>query len=359
MNSILESFKSNPVHDLNHIIPLDFKTANNLPDSHKWTDHPIVDPFTVGSVPIIDLSDPNAISLIRHACEKWGVFQVTNHGIPLNLLKQVELQTLRLFSLPADQKVSALRSPDGITGYGQPRISVFFPKMMWSEVFSMMGSPMEHATKLWPHQHDHQANFCNIMEEYQKEMKKVSEKMFKLMVESLGVSLEEVEWLKPTMSCKDPQTLLQLNSYPVCPESDTSRAMGFAPHTDSSFLTVLHQSTTTSDLQIFRDNIGWMPVHPISGALVVNVGDLMHILSNGQFNTVLHRVLVNNTHHRVSAAYFYGPPRDVKISPSINLIDHDHPPLFCPVSWKELLDIRAKHYNKALDFFRNDIVTAK
>ncbi|KAJ7956614.1 gibberellin 3-beta-dioxygenase 3 [Quillaja saponaria] len=358
MNSFSASFKSNPV-DFHKIIPLDFKTANKLPDSHKWTDHPIVNPFTVGTVPIINLSDPNAISLIKHACEKWGVFQITNHGIPLNLLRQVELQTLGLFSLPAHQILSALRSPEGITGYGQPRISFFFPKLMWSEVFSMIGSPIEHATKLWPHQHARQANFCNIMEEYQKEMKKLSEKMFKLMVESLGATLEDVDWLKPTMSCKEPETLFHLNSYPVCPDSDSGCAMGFAPHTDSSLLTVLYQSTTTSGLQIFGDNIGWMPVHPISGALVVNVGDLMHILSNGQFKSTLHRVLVNNTHHRVSAAYFYGPPKDVKISPSINLIDHDHPPLFCPVSWKELLDAKAKHFNKALEVFRNDMVTAK
>ena len=33
---------------------------------------------------------------------------------------------------------------------GSARISSFFPKLMWSEGFSIMGSPVEHASQLWP-----------------------------------------------------------------------------------------------------------------------------------------------------------------------------------------------------------------
>lgn len=151
MNSISESFKTT------HIIPLDFKAVHGLPDSHTWTPTPDYPPnnqsFTTDSVPVIDLFDPNAISVIRHACEKFGVFQVINHGIPIDLFNELELQTRRLFALPADQKLRAVRSPEGFTGYGLPRISTFFPKFMWSEGFSIMGSPVEHARQLWPHDH--------------------------------------------------------------------------------------------------------------------------------------------------------------------------------------------------------------
>jgi gibberellin 3-beta-dioxygenase len=159
MNSISESFRSNPVH-LDRIIPLDFKAVLKLPDSHRWSlsaaDHPPTttgDPFGAGSVPVIDLTDPNAVLLTRRACEQWGVFQVTNHGIPVDLLIELEFQTRRLFSLPLDQKLLAVRSPEAFTGYGLARISTFFPKLMWSEGFSITGSPMEHACQLWPHDH--------------------------------------------------------------------------------------------------------------------------------------------------------------------------------------------------------------
>ncbi|KAF5934753.1 hypothetical protein HYC85_025882 [Camellia sinensis] len=51
----------------------------------------------------------------------------------------------------AKQKLRAMRSPDGLTGYGVARIAPFFPKLMWSEGFSAVGSPEEHARQLWPH----------------------------------------------------------------------------------------------------------------------------------------------------------------------------------------------------------------
>lgn len=96
---------------------------------------------------------------------------------------------------------------------------------------------------------------------------------------------------------------------------------------------------------------GWLG----AGALVVSVGDLMHILSNGRLKSTMHRAVVNKVHHRVSIAYFYGPPHDMKISPSMKLIDQDHPPLYRPVSWKEYLSIKATHFNRALESIRNDV----
>lgn len=45
---------------------------------------------------------------------------------------------------------------------------------------------------------------------------------------------------------------------------------------------------------------------PFEGALVVNVGDLMHILSNGRFRSVGNRAVVKGCKHRVSVAYLYG-----------------------------------------------------
>lgn len=174
----------------------------------------------------------------------------------------------------------------------------------------------------------------------------LSEKMTGLVLGSLGLTHEDVEWLGYQAQVEG---LLHLNSYPECP--DPSRAMGLAPHTDSSLLTLLHQSNA-SGLQVFADALGWVPVNPITGAIVVNLGDLMHILSNARFKSALHRAVVNNTHHRVSIAYFYGPPRDAKVSPLTQLTDHDHPPLYHPVTWKEYLDAKATHFNRALEVIR-------
>jgi isopenicillin N synthase-like dioxygenase len=67
------------------------------------------------SIPIIDLSfslapDPSpesrkeVIAEVRSACQEYGFFQLTGHGIPLSLQREVLMCAKRLFNLPLDQK---------------------------------------------------------------------------------------------------------------------------------------------------------------------------------------------------------------------------------------------------------------
>ncbi|KAK9031677.1 hypothetical protein V6N11_055969 [Hibiscus sabdariffa] len=274
-------------------------------------------------LPIIDIGKPGAYDLVRHACEKWGAFQVINHGVPLNLFSETELQARRLFSLPMEQKHLVARPPSGIVGYGSHRIASFFPKLMWSEGYRMMGSPVENARKLWLQDH---AKFCEVMEQWQAKIKILIEKIVSIMLGSLGLTHEEdMQWFELKNGCDRVQCVLQLNSYPMCPDPD--RAMGLAPHTDSSLITLLYQGNI-NDLQVYKDGERWVAIEPIEGVLVVNLGDLMQIVSNGRFKTVLHRAVVNKTQHRVSTAFFYMPLWDVKVLPLRKLVDSDHPPLY-------------------------------
>jgi len=159
--TLSEAYRDHPLH-LHHIIPLDFSSLRTLPDSHAWPqtedghhhdDHDDDDHGGGSCIPIIDLMDPNAMELIGLACENWGAFQLKNHGIPLNVVEEVEKEAKKLFALPADRKLKALRSAAGATGYGRARISSFFPKHMWHEGFTIMGSPCDDAKKIWPNDH--------------------------------------------------------------------------------------------------------------------------------------------------------------------------------------------------------------
>jgi len=152
MSTLSEAYKAHTLH-LGDIIPLDFSSSPSLPDSHAW--QPSDDDFSVNdpalsSLPVIDLMDPNAMKLIGLACENWGAFHLKNHGIPLDVIQGAEEELQRLFSLPTQQKLKALRSPTGTTGYGLPRISPFFAKCMWHEGFTIIDSPSEDAKKIWP-----------------------------------------------------------------------------------------------------------------------------------------------------------------------------------------------------------------
>lgn len=102
-------------------------------------------------LPLIDVKHPDAQELVAHAARTWGMFQIVNHGIPLDLIQSVEDEARRLFNLPTQDKMKVLRSPGSSAGYGVARIAPFYDKCMWHEGFTILESCVDHAKKLWPH----------------------------------------------------------------------------------------------------------------------------------------------------------------------------------------------------------------
>lgn len=183
----------------------------------------------------------------------------------------------------------------------------------------------------------------NIMMEFRKEMKPVADQLLHYLLKSLDISDEDIKiWAASTNKVQGP---IQLNSYPPCP--DPSRVLGLAPHTDTMLLTILNQCQIPG-LQVFRDDVGWISVPPVPGALTVNVGDILHILSNGKFQSVYHRVTVSEKKHRISIVYLLGPSVDSHIEP-LNKLEK---PLYRSMSVKDFLVIKAKHNEKALSFVK-------
>ncbi|KAJ6823450.1 GA 3-oxidase 1 [Iris pallida] len=343
-------------HHPHRLDKFEFESTTEVPDSHAWPALAVHDYPSASSpgsesesVPLVDLASTtgDVVAEIGKACEGWGAFQVVGHDATVELLDSLESEARRLFRLPAHRKLGAAKSPGSITGYGLPPISSFFSKRMWSEGFTISGSPVDDARKLWPQDH---ARFCEVIEEYNKEMKKLAERLMQLMLLSLGLTAqddqeEEEEYFR------DITAALQLNSYPACPEPD--RAMGLASHTDSGLLTILHQSSAASGLQLLHSD-RWVSVPPVPGALVVIIGDLGHVLSNGRFKSVVHRAVVNRTHHRISAAYLCGPRPDVKVSPIRRPAGRGTRQAYRAVTWREYLGLRAKFFDKAMELLRVD-----
>ncbi|KAK3016784.1 hypothetical protein RJ639_006457 [Escallonia herrerae] len=65
-----------------------------------------------------------------------------------------------------------------------------------------------------------------------------------------------------------------MNYYPPCVHAD--KVMGIAPHSDAVGLTLLIQVNEVEGLQIRKDR-KWVPIEPIPGAIIVNIGDPFNI----------------------------------------------------------------------------------
>ncbi|CAA0810624.1 Gibberellin 3-beta-dioxygenase 1 [Striga hermonthica] len=177
-------------------------------------------------------------------------------------------------------------------------------------------------------------------------MKSVGNRIMGIMLKALGANEEyEENMLKDHLFSSE--GALQLNSYPSCP--NPNRAVGLGPHTDSMLLTILHQNDTNG-LQILKEGAEWIKVEPVLGAMVVNIGDLMHIMSNARFRPVYHRVVPSHMRHRFTFAYFYGPSPDYVVAPLANVVLDA--PRFRPMMVKEYIRLKYHHFDKALDFVR-------
>ncbi|KAF8404129.1 hypothetical protein HHK36_009009 [Tetracentron sinense] len=77
----------------------------------------------VPEMPIIDLSDQdqdNLVRLITKASEESGIFQVVNHGIPVDVINKLQKVGREFFELPQEEK-EACATPPGAghsEGYG-------------------------------------------------------------------------------------------------------------------------------------------------------------------------------------------------------------------------------------------------
>ncbi|CAN7042325.1 unnamed protein product [Brassica rapa subsp. trilocularis] len=87
------------------------------------------------------------------------------------------------------------------------------------------------------------------------------------------------------MECTN--SLLPLGHYyPPCLQPDIT--LGLTKLSDSSFLTVLLQDHVEG-LQVLHDQY-WVDVPPVFGALVVNVGDFLQLMTKGKFISVFWRM---------------------------------------------------------------------
>jgi isopenicillin N synthase-like dioxygenase len=110
-----------------------------------------------------------------------------------------------------------------------------------------------------------------------------------------------------------PQHRLRLNFYPAMPPEQEGQGVG--PHKDmAGWLTFLHQVGTECALDVQDRDGSWIPVDPIPGTLVVNLGHAFEAATEGAARATVHRVRAPSQQDRYSIPFFMGLPLDLTLS---------------------------------------------
>lgn len=290
-------------------------------------------------VPVVDLEgykiDPQKL---REASEKWGCFRLVNHGVPTKLMAEMKRVTRDLLDLPLEIKQ---RNKDVIPGSGYMAPSDKNPLYEALGLFDA-GSSLSLSTfcsqlEASPHQRE-------TIETYAQAIQKLAIDIASKLAKSLGAGGYSFEgW-----PCQ-----FRINKYTFTPE--TIGSPGVQIHTDSGFLTVLQDDENLGGLEVMDPFGTYVPVDPLPGTLVVNLGDIAVPWSNGRLRSLQHRVQCKGAGLRFSVATFLSPPPDRVVEAPPEFIDEEHPRVFVPFTYEEYRKLRSTtklHAGEALQLVR-------
>ncbi|KAK7290820.1 hypothetical protein RIF29_05537 [Crotalaria pallida] len=257
-------------------------------------------------LPLIDLGKLNlghrereeCMKEITEAAREWGFFEVVNHGISKELLENLQFEQRKVFYQPFVKK-----SAEAVFGlssktyrWGNP-FATNLRQLSWSEAFHFS---MTDISRL-----DQHKNLRSCIQAFAATVGPLAE----CLAEILLARKRNMKSSYFQENCMPNGSFIRLNRYPPCPLSP--KVFGLMPHSDTSFLTIVHQDQV-GGLQLMKDG-KWVSVKPNQQALVVNIGDLFQALSNGVYKSIKHRVVAAEKVERLSAAFFYCPTAETVI----------------------------------------------
>ncbi|XP_054781887.1 flavanone 3-dioxygenase 3-like [Prosopis cineraria] len=287
------------------------------------------------TIPIIDLSSLQDQSLrsrtlhdIRAACQELGVFLVINHGIDQSIMDDALEAATEFFDLHSEEKMK-LYSEDVNkpvrydTSFNHEKDKI----LCWRDFIKLYSHPLSDWIHLWP---SNPPNYREKMGKFAKATLVLQKHLRETVFESIGLN---PNYLEEELDVQGSQ-VLALNCYPACPEPE--QTLGILPHSDFGLLTVL--LLTGPGLEFEDSAHNWARVPFVEGALVVQLGDQMEIVSNGLCKSVIHRVTVNRKVKRLSIGSFHGFGKTSKVGPAPKLVDDHRPKFYSEFSFQEYLD---------------------
>ena len=221
---------------------------------------------------------------------------ISNHGFfyyPVENKDNVNnmMETVKkYFDLPLEKKMLQPHNTMGL-GYipmNRVRRGVTITKESYTYIPNKIISPFE----------DNFNNYYNMMEN-------IAKKIFIEIMNNLHINKN-----KYSDMIDNSTATLSILHYPAIEMK--KQMIGISPHTDWGLLTILY--TDNNGLQVNINN-KWINIPYKKDHFIINIADMIEIITNGKYKSTIHRVI--NTNEKYSIAYFYEPPKDYIIKPLI------------------------------------------
>ncbi|KAG7633827.1 Oxoglutarate/iron-dependent dioxygenase, partial [Arabidopsis suecica] len=265
------------------------------------------------------------VGKLDRACRDVGFFYVIGHGISDDLINKVKEMTHQFFELPYEEKLKIKITPTaGYRGYQRIGVNFTSGKQDMHEAIDCyrefkqgkhgdIGKVLEGPNQ-WP---GNPQEYKYLMEEYIKLCTDLSRNILRGISLALGGSPYEFEG----KMLRDPFWVMRIIGYPGVNQENV---IGCGAHTDYGLLTLINQDDDKTALQVKNVDGDWIPAIPIPGSFICNIGDMLTILSNGVYQSTLHKVINNSPKYRVCVAFFYETNFEAEVEP-LDIFKEKHP----------------------------------
>jgi isopenicillin N synthase-like dioxygenase len=275
------------------------------------------------SIPSLDLrrldgAEPERgrfLTKLRAAAREVGFFFLIGHGIPEQLNVEVMRVARAFFALPEREKLSIemANSPHfrGYTRLGWERtrglpdwreqIDIGAERAALNPDPSLPAWRRLQGPNQWP------AALPELRPVTLRWQAAATEVLLRLL-QGFALALGQGANALEPLYREEPHQLLKLIRYPG--REALGDTQGVGAHKDAELLTLLLQDSH-GGLQVQPPGGAWIDVPPRPGALVVNVGEILELLSNGYLTATLHRAKSPPVGtERISVAFFLGARLD-------------------------------------------------
>ena len=318
-------------------------------------------------IPVIDLGPylagaPGAIDRtaegLRFALTEVGFYFIVNHGVPSAQIREVFRQVARFHAQPLEKKLEIKLDKHNV-GYlpmkgdtlrtstvetvTKPNLNeaLFVARDLPSDHPDVLANRRFRSANRWP---SALPGFRKVIVDYCETIEQLVQKMVRLYARALDLPAEFFDH-----PFKEPQYKLRMTHYPH-QASTPDDEFGIAPHTDTSFLTLLAPNNVPG-LSIRTQSGKWIAAPTIADAFVVNGGQLLQRWTNDYFLATPHRAVNHSGGERYALAFFCDSNIDWPVAAVPTCVGPERPPKY-PTTY--YTDYMTWYQKRTYDVFGTD-----